>query len=185
MNRVGMLVDLSHVGDKTTLDAIEWSQKPVAITHANAASLFEHKRNKSDRVIKALAARGGVIGCVAYRNITPASACATVDGWCEMVARTVDIAGIDHVGIGTDISHNHTQRDYDWMRKGRWTRSVQYGAGSAATPGAVPKPEWLLKPENLQDVAPALLRVGFNQEEANKILRDNWLRLYGEVFRAD
>jgi microsomal dipeptidase-like Zn-dependent dipeptidase len=71
------------------------------------------------------------------------------------------------------------------MRKGRWTRSVQYGAGSAATPGAVPKPEWLLKPENLQEVAPALLRVGFNQEEANKILRDNWLRLYAQVFRAD
>lgn len=185
MNRVGMLVDLSHVGDRTTLDAIEWSEKPVAITHANAASLFAHKRNKSDKVIKALAERGGVIGCVAYRNITPESACASVDGWCEMVARTVDIAGIDHVGIGTDISHNHTQSDYDWMRKGRWTRSIQYGAGSAATPGAVPKPEWLLRPENLQDVAPALKRVGFNQQEANKILRDNWLRLYGEVFRAD
>ncbi|RVH37105.1 membrane dipeptidase [Sinorhizobium meliloti] len=185
MNRVGMLVDLSHVGDRTTLDAIEWSEKPVAITHANAASLFAHKRNKSDKVIKALSERGGVIGCVAYRNITPDAACATVDGWCEMVARTVDIAGIDHVGIGTDISHNHTPRDYDWMRKGRWTRSVQYGAGSPQRPGAVAKPEWLLKPENLQDVAPALLRVGFNQEEAKKILRGNWLRLYAEVFRPN
>ena len=179
MNRVGMLVDLSHVGDRTTLDAIEWSEKPVAITHANAASLFAHKRNKSDKVIKALAERGGVIGCVAYRNITPESACASVDGWCEMVARTVDIAGIDHVGIGTDISHNHTQSDYDWMRKGRWTRSIQYGAGSAARAGQGAAAG--LVPGGRRPSRPAAgrprRRSASTAEEVAKITSGNWLRL--------
>lgn len=182
MNRVGMLVDLSHVGDRSSREAIEHSELPVAITHANAHSLFAHKRNKSDATIRALAARGGVIGCVAYRNITPEDACATVDGWAEMVARTVDIAGVDHVGIGTDISHNHTARDYDWMRRGMWTRGVDYGAGSPERPGAVPKPAWLKSPDALRDVGPALRRIGFDAEEAAKILRGNWLRLYAQVF---
>ena len=178
MNRCGMLVDLSHVGNKTTLDAIEWSQKPVAITHANPASVFAHKRNKSDAIIKALAEKGGVIGCAAYRNITPVAACDDVVPWAEMVARTVEIAGIDHVGLGTDFSHHSSQAYLDWMRAGRWTRSVQYGAGSAANPGPSEKPAWLKRVSGLAAVAPALAKVGFKPEEVGKIAAGNWLRLY-------
>ncbi len=85
MNRCGMLVDLSHVGNRTTLDAIRFSKKPVAITHANPDSLFPHKRNKTDDVIAALRDNGGVIGCATYRNITGDEYCATVENWCEMV----------------------------------------------------------------------------------------------------
>jgi microsomal dipeptidase-like Zn-dependent dipeptidase len=182
MNRSGMLVDLSHVGDTTTLQAIEFSEKPVAITHANAASLFPHRRNKSDKVLKALAERGGVMGCATYRNITPEPACASVDGWCEMVARTVEIAGIDHVAIGTDEGHNTTQVDLDWMRQGYWTQEVDYGAGSAQRPGKVPKPDWLPRTSELRKVREGLARVGFNDDERQKILGGNWLRLYREVF---
>ncbi len=178
MNRCGMLVDLSHVGDQTTLDTIEWSEKPVAITHANPASVFPHKRNKSDRVIRALAEKGGVIGCAAYRNITPPAACDGVDAWAEMVARTVEIAGIDHVGLGTDFSHHSSQAYLDWMRAGRWTRTVQYGAGSAANPGPSEKPAWLKSIRGLAAVAPALAGVGFNADEVTKITAGNWLRLY-------
>ena len=181
MNRCGMLVDLSHVGNKTTLDAIEWSQKPVAITHANPASVFAHKRNKSDDIIKALAEKGGVIGCAAYRNITPVAACDDVVSWAEMVARTVEIAGIDHVGLGTDFSHHSSQAYLDWMRAGRWTRSVQYGAGSAANPGPSEKPAWLKRVSGLAAVAPALAKVGFRPEEVGKIAAGNWLRLYRSV----
>jgi microsomal dipeptidase-like Zn-dependent dipeptidase len=182
MNRVGIVVDCSHVGDRTTLDAIEWSHKPVAITHANARSIFDHKRNKSDAVLRALVENGGVIGCVAYRNITPQDACTTVDAWCEMVARTVDITSIDTVGIGTDFSHNTGQPDLDWMRKGRWTRSVQYGAGSAANPGKTPKPDWLKSAGSLNTVHDGLRRVGFSPEEVHKLTAGNWLRLYHAVF---
>lgn len=182
MNRDGILVDLSHVGDTTSLQAIEFSEKPVAITHANAASLFPHKRNKSDAIIRALAERGGVLGCATYRNITPESACASIDGWCEMVARTVEIGGIDHVAIGTDEGHNTTQADLDWMRQGYWTQGTDYGAGSAQRPGKVPKPDWLSRTSELVKVREGLARVGFDDEERQKILSGNWLRLYREVF---
>ena len=124
MNRVGILVDLSHVGNRTTKDAIIHSERPVAVTHANPDSLFPHKRNKTDDVLKVLAEKGGVLGCATYRNITGDHYCSSLRNWCEMVAKSVDIMGIDHVGIGTDRSHNFTKPDYDWMRMGRWTRGV-------------------------------------------------------------
>ncbi len=182
MNRAGILVDLSHVGEKTTLDAIERSQKPVAVTHANAASLFPHRRNKSDAVIKALGEKGGIIGCVTYRNITPVAACENIGSWCEMVARTVDIAGIDHVGIGTDLIHHGNRAYLDWMRMGRWSRSVDYGAASAGNADPVSDPLWLTRPSDLGKVKEGLRRVGFTEDEGEKITAGNWLRVYGEVF---
>jgi microsomal dipeptidase-like Zn-dependent dipeptidase len=182
MNRAGILVDLSHVGNRTTLEAVKHSRKPVAITHANADSLFPHKRNKTDDVIRALKDNGGVIGCACYRNITGDEYCSTVDKWCEMVKLTVDIAGIDHVGIGTDRSHGHGPADYEWMRKGRWTRGVDYGAGSAARPGKVPPADWFTELSGISTIPGALARVGLNKEEVDKITHKNWLRVYGEVF---
>ena len=182
MARWGIVVDCSHTGDRTTLHAIEHSPKPIAVTHANPASLFAHKRNRSDEVLKALAQTGGVIGCAAYRNITPEWACASAKGFAEMIARTVDIVGVDHVGLGTDFSYSSDDVFRDWMRKGRWTRSVQYGAGSAVNPGEVASPEWLEEPEQLGDLAPALRDVGFSVGEVGKIMGGNWLRLYETVF---
>ena len=182
MNRWGILVDCSHVGDRTTLDAIEHSAKPIAITHANAASLFPHKRNKNDEVLKALSARGGIIGCATYRNITPDSACDSVDGWAEMVARTVDIVGIDHVGFGTDEGHGVGQPELDWMRYGRWTRTEQFGAGSKAKPGPTNPPAWLPEVYDLAKVPAALGRVGFSAAEVDKLTSGNWLRVYAANF---
>lgn len=183
MNAAGILVDCSHVGDRTTLDAIEASSKPIAVTHANARSLFDHKRNKSDDVLRALKETGGVIGCAAYRNITGDEYCKSIEAWCTMVARTVDIAGIDSVAIGTDRSHNFTPPDYSWMRQGRWTRGVDYGAASAARPGKAPPPEWFHEVEDMKVIPDGLRTVGFSDEDVAKITHGNWLRLYGATFR--
>src|SRR5690606_5239543 len=125
---------------------------------------------------------GGVIGCAAYRNITPEEACKDLVAFCEMIARMVEIAGVDHVGLGTDYSYKGDDKFREWMRKGRWTRSVQYGAGSATVPGAVAKPDWLKGPENLIDLEDGLGQIGFNPEEVGKIMGGNWLRLYETVF---
>lgn len=184
MNAAGILVDCSHVGDRSTLMAIEASERPIAVTHANAASLFPHKRNKSDRVLHALRDSGGVIGCATYRNITGDYYCSSVEAWCEMVARTVDIAGIDTVAIGTDRSHNFTPPDYAWMRTGRWTRGADYGAGSATNAGKALPPDWFHALEDMAAITGGLGRVGFGQAEIDKITHGNWLRLYGDTFRA-
>jgi membrane dipeptidase len=181
MNRCGILVDLSHVGPVTTLDTILHSKKPVSITHANAASLYPHHRNKSDEILKALAERGGIIGCAAYRNIMPESAAASLLGFCEMVAKTVEIAGIDHVGIGTDQSHHSSKEYLAWMRMGRWSKVVNYGAAKPGHSAPTGKLEWLKTPSELGSVAGGLRQVGFNQEEVDKIMFKNWLRIYGEV----
>jgi microsomal dipeptidase-like Zn-dependent dipeptidase len=184
MNRVGILVDLSHVGNRTTRDAIEWSDKPVAVTHANPDSLFPHKRNKTDDVLKTLAAKGGVLGCATYRNITGDHYCRSLGNWCEMVAKAVDIMGIDHVAIGTDRSHNFTKPDYDWMRMGRWTRGIDYGAAPASRPGKAPPPAWFTEVHHLGLLPGGLAQVGFSPTEVEKITSGNWLRLYREVFAA-
>ncbi|GKX35387.1 MAG: dipeptidase [Rhizobiaceae bacterium MnEN-MB40S] len=183
MNRAGMLVDCSHVGNRTTLDAIEASEKPIAVTHANAQSLFDHRRNKSDDVIRALGETGGVIGCATYRNITGDDYCKTVEAWCGMVARTAEIGGVDAVAIGTDRSHNFTAPDYAWMRQGRWTRGVDYGAASAARPGKAPPPEWFQDVEDMRVIPDGLRAVGFAEEEVDKITHKNWMRLYEATFR--
>ncbi|MFN3765187.1 MAG: membrane dipeptidase [Aliihoeflea sp.] len=185
MNKAGILVDCSHVGDRSTLDAIEASEKPIAVTHANARSLFDHKRNKSDDVLKALGETGGVIGCAAYRNITGDAYCKSIEAWCGMVAETVEIAGIDSVAIGTDRSHNFTPPDYAWMRQGRWTRGVDYGAASAARPGKAPPPDWFQTVEDMNVIPEGLRSVGFAKEEIEKITNGNWLRLYAATFRNE
>lgn len=182
MNRAGILIDLSHVGNGSTLDAVKFSAKPVAITHANADSLFPHKRNKTDDVLLALRDNGGVIGCATYRNITGDHYCATIENWCTMVLRTVEIAGIDHVAVGTDRSHNFTKPDYDWMRMGRWSREIDYGAASAAKPGKAAPPDWFPRVEDIGRIEPGLAAVGFTPEEVAKIAHGNWLRVYQAVW---
>lgn len=185
MNAAGILIDCSHVGNRSTLDVIETSGKPIAVTHANADSLFSHRRNKTDDVLRALGETGGVIGCATYRNITGDDFCSSIEAWCTMVARTVEIAGIDSVGIGTDYSHNFTALDYAWMRQGRWTRGVDYGAASAARPGEAPPPEWFQKVEDMYAIPDSLRSVGFSDEEVAKITHKNWLRIYGAAFRKE
>jgi microsomal dipeptidase-like Zn-dependent dipeptidase len=181
MNRQGILVDLSHVGERTSLDAVALSAVPVAITHANPSSLVPHLRNKSDELLRALAARGGVVGLATYPNITGPYV-ESADRWSEMVARTVDLCGVDHVGIGTDLGRKNTQVHLDWMRMGRWSRVVNFGAGSAARPGKVPEPAWLESTETFPAIPEALDRRGFSATEVAKIVGENWMRLYGEVF---
>jgi membrane dipeptidase len=154
------------------------------VTHANAKSLFDHRRNKSDDVIKALAQSGGVIGCAAYRNITGDHYCSSVEAWGEMVARTVDIAGIDAVAIGTDRSHNTTVKDLDWMRMGRWTRGVDYGAAPAGKVGKAAPADWFQNIEDLGRIPDGLKAAGFDGEEIEKITWKNWMRLYDATFSA-
>ncbi|WAX59293.1 membrane dipeptidase [Jatrophihabitans cynanchi] len=181
MNAVGMLVDLSHVGNKTGLDAVEWSQRPVAITHANPSSVYPHPRNKPDDLLRALAERGGVLGLATYRNIN-GDWIESVDRWCELVKRAVDLIGVDHVGIGTDLSRKSGLTELNWMRMGRWTRTPNFGAGSAANPGKAKPVDWMADTTGFPVLADALGRNGFTADEASAIMGGNWLRLYRTVF---
>ena len=102
MNRLGILIDLSHVGDRTTLEATELSEKPVACTHANARSFHNHVRNRTDEVFKPIAERGGVIGANAFPRFLRKAFESTLQDYIDAIDDLVDRVGVDHVGIGTD-----------------------------------------------------------------------------------
>ncbi|WP_220447925.1 dipeptidase [Nonomuraea diastatica] len=180
MNRAGMAVDLSHVGERTSLEAIEHSAKPVAVTHANPASLVPHPRNKPDRLLRALAEKGGVLGVSGYRNISGEYA-ASADTWAELVARTADLVGVGHVGVGSDLGRKVVYADLQWMRQGRWTRTAQYGAGSAANPGKQPPLPWFPDTRSFPALAEALARRGFGTADVAAVMGGNWMRFYHEV----
>lgn len=111
-----MLIDLSHCGEKTCLDTIEHSSKPVSITHANPTEFvdrddwasYRNTRNKSSAVLKELAAAGGVVGFTTYTRLLPDREATTLDRFCEMVEWTVDLMGIEHVAFGSDYGTGTT-----------------------------------------------------------------------------
>src|SRR5690606_5385851 len=108
----------------------------------------------------------------------------SIEKWCEMIAKTVDIMGIDHVGIGTDRRFNPKQSDLDWVRMGRWTRGIDYGAGSATKSAPNATPSWCRELEQFTIFSEGLLKAGFNQQEVEALTAGNWLRFYKSVFGA-
>lgn len=104
LNRLGIAIDLSHCGDRTTLEAIEQSAHPVLFTHANARALLDNVRNKTDEQIKALAERGGVIGLTLYSLFLRKDQQPTLDDFVRHFSYVADLVGVEHIGIGTDHS---------------------------------------------------------------------------------
>jgi len=106
MNESGMLIDVSHSGDQTTLDAVELSPRPIAFTHSNCRALNEHPRNKTDEMIVKLAAKGGVMGITGVRNFISRRDPTTIVDYVDHIEHVVGLVGIEHVGIGSDSDLN-------------------------------------------------------------------------------
>ena len=119
MNRLGILIDLSHVGHRTTMDTIEASQMPVAFTHANPYTMCDHPRNKPDESIKAVAAKGGVIGATIFPPFLPRGNDSTMDDFVAVVDYLAEMIGIDHVAVGTDFTQDQDVPFFDWLLTGR------------------------------------------------------------------
>ncbi|MCC5984060.1 MAG: membrane dipeptidase [Rhodobacteraceae bacterium] len=184
MNRVGLVVDMSHSGERSTLDAIAHSSRPIAITHANPASWHPALRNKSDRVLRALAESGGMLGFSVYpHHLRGGSAC-SLDDFCTMVARTADLMGVDHVGIGTDLCQDQPDSVVDWMRTGRWTKARDYGEGSADNPGFPPMPDWFCDNRDFARIESGLRATGFTADEVGAVMGGNWARFFRQSFGA-
>ncbi len=182
MNRVGLVVDMSHSGERSTLEAIEHSSRPIAITHANPKAWHPGLRNKSDDVLKALAASGGMLGFSLYPHHLKGGAACTLADFCEMVARTADLMGIDHIGIGSDLCQDQPDSVVEWMRVGRWTKEVDYGEGSKDNAGFPPQPAWFKDNLGHQNIAAGLARQGFQPGEVAKIMGGNWLDFFDVSF---
>jgi len=184
MNRQGILIDLSHCGDRTTLEAIDLSARPVSITHSNprdyvGAPTFGAGRLRNIEAMKRMASRGGVVGLSPNPHMTRERAAGTRADFCDMVAWVVDRLGIDHVGIGTDYCPGQSSGIRDFWRYGRWSREV------VTTPIDAPGvgwPEWFSSTADFEAIRAGLLERGFAPAEAAKVMGGNFFRLFSEGF---
>jgi len=182
MNRVGMVVDMSHSAERSTLEAIELSQRPIAITHANPTFFEPALRNKSNEVLKALGDSGGMLGFSLYPFHLRNGPNCSREEFCEMVADTVEIMGIDHIGIGSDLCQDQPDSIVEWMRNGRWSKTTDYGEGSAGQAGFPQQPDWFANSTHYGNIAQGLRQKGFNEQEVEKIMGLNWLRFFEVSF---
>lgn len=182
MNRVGMVIDMSHSAERSTLEAIEHSSRPIAITHANPAAWHPARRNKSDTVLRALARSGGMLGFSVYPHHLKDSSACTLASFCRMIADTAELMGIDHLAIGTDLCQDQPDEVVEWMRVGRWTKSVDYGEGSAGAPGFPQMQAWFQDNRSFGQVARGLRAVGMAQADVDAVMGGNWLRFYRDSF---
>ncbi|SDN56108.1 dipeptidase [Vreelandella arcis] len=177
MNRVGMVIDMSHSSERSTLDAIELSERPVIISHANPSFFHDAKRNKSDKVLKAIADNDGLLGFSAYPFHLKNGPDCTLQDYCDMIARTVDLMGIEHVGLGTDLCQNQPTSVLEWMRNGRWSKEMDYGEGSANNAGWPSPLAWLRDSRDFPNLIEGLRAKGFGEQEIARIMGGNWVSL--------
>ena len=181
MNRVGIVIDMSHSAEKSTFDAIELSEKPIAITHANPAFWHAAKRNKSKDLLKALGESGGMLGLSLYPHHLKDNSNCTIESFCEMVARTADIMNLKNIGIGSDLCLNQPDTVVEWMRNGTWSKSKNYGEGSKNKPGFPKQPEWFEDARGFKNIEIGLKKIGFSESETQGIIGNNWYNFYKSI----
>ncbi|WP_414899385.1 dipeptidase [Rhizobium cremeum] len=175
MNRVGVLCDLSHVGDKTSADVIAYSKKPVCISHVLPRALRDVKRNKPDDLFLACAEKGGLIGVSLFAPGLAAGNDATVEDYLDAMAYVIDLVGEDHVGIGTDFS-------LDRPRPGPWLLWANKDKGTARTltefgSVKISKPKGIQRMTEMPNLTARMLARGWSEELVLKLLGRNWLRV--------
>lgn len=178
MNEIGMAVDVSHCGDRTTLDAFELSTKPVLITHSNCRALAPgHPRCKTDEAIRAMAASGGVMGITAVRNFVRNEEPTTIEHFVDHIDHVAKLVGIEHVGIGTDSDLD----GYDDLPKEIYDQLKGFYKSSYSFRDKIDI-EGLDHPKKMYDLTEALIRRGYGDGDIRQILGGNFRRVLGEIW---
>ncbi|SED75722.1 membrane dipeptidase [Rhodobacter sp. 24-YEA-8] len=182
MNRLGMIVDVSHCGLRTTLDSIEHSSQPIAVTHSNPSSFgtkYGHKfelthRLKSDDVLKKVAETGGMFGMVLFPAMLPGGIDCKLETFVDMVEHAASVVGHKSLGLGTD---------FVWRRPLSYIRQVRTGRSTYDWAPVVPPvwPEWMRTPADLPRLADELARRKWTEEQIDDFLGQNWLDYYRRI----
>ena len=181
MNRVGIVVDMSHSAEKSTFDAIDISEKPIAITHANPSFWHPAKRNKSKDLLKTLSESGGMLGLSLYPHHLKNNTSCTLENFCEMAARTAEFMNVKNIGIGSDLCLEQPDSVVEWMRNGTWSKSKNFGEGSKNKPGFPKQPDWFKDARGFENLENGLKKIGFSEDETNGILGNNWFNFYKNI----
>ena len=178
MNRVGMAVDVSHSGDRTTLDACDVSRAPVLYTHSNARALNPgHPRCKTDEAIRRMAETGGVMGITGVRNFVTSHEPTTIEHYLDHFDHVRDLVGVEHLGIGSDIDLH----GYDDMPADDYARLKANYKGSYAFRDKIDIDE-IAHPKRMFDVTDGLIRRGYTDEHIRGILGGNFQRVLGAIW---
>jgi membrane dipeptidase len=177
LNRTGIVVDLSHTGIRTSLEAVDASTAPCVASHSNASALYPSRRNIPDELIRAIAATGGVIGANGFGPFLATGDLPTIDRYIDHMAYVSDLVGSHHVAIGLDYTFTDAPvAEYEGLiRENQWTRETY------------PPPPWhypvgLDRPSYLGNLTERLLQRGFSAADVRAILGENWLRVFEQVW---
>nr|WP_246211392.1 membrane dipeptidase [Phytoactinopolyspora alkaliphila] len=177
MNRLGIVVDVSHTGERTSMEAVAASAAPVVASHSNPAAVHPSPRNISDQLIREIAASGGLVGINGFSAFLGTDPKADLDTFIDHVVYVAELAGIEHVALGLDYTVRDAPRElYDqYVRDGIWS------------PATYPPPPWHF-PDGLDDASEfpqltaRLLERGFSASDVLQVLGENWLRVFAEVW---
>ena len=180
MNRLGILVDLSHVGVKTSSETIACSRRPCAYTHVAPYGAFNNPRNKTDEQLREIVDAGGFVGVATYPPFMKTGANTTLDDCVELFEYMIDVCGESNVGIGTDFTQGHDDAFFDWLRQDK-------GYARRANPGRGRAP-FVKGMETLADyprLTAAMQRRGWNERRIRAVLGENWLRFLGDALTPE
>ena len=170
MNRLGIVVDVSHASDRTAWDLLEVATGPVIASHSNARALREHPRNLPDDLLQAIAQTGGVIGVTAVPGSSRPTP-GTLAAWVDHLEHVVEVAGIDHVGIGADFIERVRELG-GILEMAAW--GPDFGP-------ELPPFEGMQGPQDLPGLTAELQRRGFNEADLAKIYHENYFRVFRTV----
>ena len=182
MNRLGMIVDLSHAGKQTCIDAIDFSSKPVAISHANPSFFHKSIRNIDSDVLQKLAKKNGFIGLSLYPYHLKNLGKCKVEEFCSMIKELINLIGEDNIGIGSDLCLNWPDEIVMWMRNGKWTKKIDYGESKDNNPKWPELPNWYSKPSDLKNLFISMCKNNISEKVATKIVGKNWLSFMKNQF---
>jgi membrane dipeptidase len=180
MNKQGVAIDISHANEATSKDVLALSKPPVLITHGGAKAVHEHPRNKSDWVLKAVADKGGVVGIYDLPYLTASPKQPTLDDYMAHMTHALKICGEDHVGVGSDSALQAWDMSAEDFKK---MEDYRHKTGVAAPEEDRPMyVEGLNTPRRLEVIADALLKRGYSESAAEKVIGANFVRVLGEIW---
>lgn len=178
MNRLGIAVDLSHLGERSSLDVMEYSADPVVFTHANPKAVGPTFRNITDEQIKRCAERGGVIGMSPHSELThkERGVRPTIHDYLDHIDYVANLVGVDHVAIGTDVYESYTK--ISWEAQTKRMYKSQWFFETMLTEG-------FTRIEGIHDAVRGLVSRGYSDADIQKILGENWIRVFGTIWDKD
>lgn len=184
MNEERIIVDCSHTGYQTTMEAIELSSAPVVFSHANSKVIKPSPRTIVDDQIKAVAATGGLVGIVGFPAFVADAKIPSLDDFIDHIEHVVNLVGINHVGLGIDYFHgqvdvaseDEANKSYDALIKSGAWRPEAY------PPPPYHYPEGIETPRTFPNLTARLLERGHSEDDVKKIVGGNWVRVFKDVW---